>query len=261
MTEKEWLTAIDPQPMLEFLSAQEKPSERKFRLYFCGGCRFIWNLLYQNSSRKAVEVAERFADGKATEDELGAAKYSAEVPTFGYDFENPPGWPLTLSPEWAWVRRLVELGAFSEHELLKERPEADPVVRQRLMAAAELAYQTVRSNQCQYPSYLIDPAMRNVNWPSAWLVRCVFANPFHPPPTLAPYALLWNNGTVRRLAEAAYEMRSIPDGLLDSFCLSLVADALEESGCDSNEEIPKHLRSPGPHVRGCWALDLILGKS
>ena len=43
-------------------------------------------------------------------------------------------------------------------------------------------------------------------------------------------------------------------------CPKIVADALEEAGCD-DADILNHLRSPGPHVRGCWALDLILGKA
>jgi hypothetical protein len=38
-----------------------------------------------------------------------------------------------------------------------------------------------------------------------------------------------------------------------------LADALEEAGCD-NEELLSHCREPGEHVRGCWALDLLLGK-
>ena len=42
--------------------------------------------------------------------------------------------------------------------------------------------------------------------------------------------------------------------------LAILADALEEAG-GTKEAILDHLRAPGPHVRGCWALDLILGKS
>jgi hypothetical protein len=45
---------------------------------------------------------------------------------------------------------------------------------------------------------------------------------------------------------------------LDTVCLAVLADALEEAGCD-NADLPVHLRGPGPHVRGCWALDLLLG--
>ncbi len=52
----------------------------------------------------------------------------------------------------------------------------------------------------------------------------------------------------------------IEDGSLDPQRLAVLSDAIEEAGCD-NEEILRHLRSSGPHVRGCWCLDCILGKS
>ena len=42
--------------------------------------------------------------------------------------------------------------------------------------------------------------------------------------------------------------------------LPILADALEDAGCD-DEAILGHLRSHGPHVRGCWAVDLCLGLS
>ena len=61
------------------------------------------------------------------------------------------------------------------------------------------------------------------------------------------------------LATAAYEERILPAGTLDSDRLAVLADALEDAGCD-NEDILSHLRGPGPHVRGCWVVDLLLGK-
>jgi hypothetical protein len=45
----------------------------------------------------------------------------------------------------------------------------------------------------------------------------------------------------------------------DPACLARLADALEDAGC-TDPELLGHLRSPGPHVRGCWAVDLVLGK-
>jgi hypothetical protein len=71
--------------------------------------------------------------------------------------------------------------------------------------------------------------------------------------------LSWNGGTVRHLAQAAYEERSLPSGELDTARLAVLADALEEAGC-ADAAILSHLRGPGPHVRGCWAVDLLLGK-
>jgi hypothetical protein len=61
------------------------------------------------------------------------------------------------------------------------------------------------------------------------------------------------------LATAAYEERDLPSGHLDPDRLAVLADALEEAGCD-DLAILDHLRGPGPHVRGCWVVDLLLAK-
>ena len=62
-------------------------SDRKVRLYLCGGCRAISHLWFDERSLLAVEVAERSADGLVTSEELHGVNFSAEVPSFGYDFE------------------------------------------------------------------------------------------------------------------------------------------------------------------------------
>jgi hypothetical protein len=92
----------------------------------------------------------------------------------------------------------------------------------------------------------------------AQLLRDVVGNPFCPI-ALAPTLLTWNDSTVVRIAEAAYEERHMPAGTLDNGRLAVLADALEEAGC-TEPDILGHLRGPGPHVRGCWVVDLLLGK-
>jgi hypothetical protein len=77
---------------------------------------------------------------------------------------------------------------------------------------------------------------------------------------LPPAVLAWHDGVVVRLAQAAYEERHLPEGTLDNTRLRILADALEEAGC-TDADILGHLRGPGPHVRGCWPVDLCLGKS
>jgi hypothetical protein len=72
--------------------------------------------------------------------------------------------------------------------------------------------------------------------------------------------LAWNAGAVRRLAEAAYAERQLPAGALDPARLAVLADALEEAGL-TDAELLHHLRGPGPHVRGCFAVDAVLGKT
>ncbi len=84
------------------------------------------------------------------------------------------------------------------------------------------------------------------------VVHCVFSNPFRTFP-VAPAWLTWNDSTVPKLARAIYA-----DYGFDR--LPILADALEDAGCD-NADILAHCRGPGPHVRGCWVVDLILGKT
>jgi hypothetical protein len=97
-------------------------------------------------------------------------------------------------------------------------------------------------------------------WPAeakarADILRCIFENPFRPA-TLSP---AWQTPQVLTLAQAAYEQRELPAGTLDTVRLAVLADALEEAGCDQ-ADLVAHLRGAGPHVRGCWAVDLLLGK-
>jgi hypothetical protein len=71
--------------------------------------------------------------------------------------------------------------------------------------------------------------------------------------------LVQEANTVARLVAAAYEERFLPAGTLDVERLAVLGDALEDAGC-TDTELLAHLRGPGPHVRGCWVLDLLLGK-
>jgi hypothetical protein len=79
----------------------------------------------------------------------------------------------------------------------------------------------------------------------------IFGTPFHPL-IITPDVGVWNDGTVVKLAQAIYEDRAFD-------LLPVLADALEEAGC-TNADILGHCRGPGPHVRGCWVVDLLLGK-
>ena len=77
MTGTDWLACASPEEMLEFLRG--KGSERKLRLFACACCRRIWHLLPDSGSRQAVEVAERFADGLASAEELEEAACAAQA--------------------------------------------------------------------------------------------------------------------------------------------------------------------------------------
>jgi hypothetical protein len=81
------------------------------------------------------------------------------------------------------------------------------------------------------------------------LVRDIVGDPFHP----ATFEPAWRTADVIGLAEAAYERRAFDR-------LPILADALEDAGCQ-DQSILTHCRSGGPHVRGCWVVDLALGRS
>jgi hypothetical protein len=75
-----------------------------------------------------------------------------------------------------------------------------------------------------------------------------------------PSLLSKHDGLIPKLARAAYESRALPAGAMDGARLLVLADALEEDGL-TDAEVLMHLRSGGQHVRGCWAVDAILGMS
>jgi hypothetical protein len=84
------------------------------------------------------------------------------------------------------------------------------------------------------------------------LFREVFGNPFRPI-TFDPAWLTWGSGVVVRIAQQIDDERRFE-------AMPVLGDALEEAGC-VNSDILNHCRRPGPHVPGCWLLDLILDKA
>jgi hypothetical protein len=82
----------------------------------------------------------------------------------------------------------------------------------------------------------------------AKLFRCVVGNPYRPVPMLES----WRTPTVVALASGVYADRAFDR-------LPILADALEEAGCD-HPGVLAHCRDPGPHARGCWVVDGVLGK-
>jgi len=168
-------------------------------------------------SRRIVEVAEKHADGLATGTDLAAAREAALDAQRGAA-SHIVSWVGDHGP-WQAARMIV-------------------VSLQQVQTQV-----TARDWGSQ------------VSARTRGLLHCVFANPFRPV-RLNPAWLAWNAGTVVKIAQATYEDRDLPSGHLNSSRLCILADALEEAGC-SEPDIVAHLRSPGPHVRGCWVVDLL----
>jgi hypothetical protein len=225
MTSAEWTTCNNPKAMLTFLKSQHATSERKLRLFSCACFRRIWYALTDHRAQKVVEVAERYADGMADDVEReGALEQIASAGRIGAD-----------AVRWAVVA-FAQTGA---------------------IMAVDAAGQTAACPAGQE----YDPARWQAEWSAQCdLLRCIFPNPFRDIPTIDRRWLAWNDGTVQWLAQAAYEHRSLHDGTLELGRLAVLADAIEEAGC-TDAELLGHLRAVGPHVRGCFALDAVLGKS
>jgi hypothetical protein len=81
------------------------------------------------------------------------------------------------------------------------------------------------------------------------LLRDIFRNPFHSVSIDGSW-LVWNNGLIPRLTKTIYAERAFDQ-------MPILADALEDAGC-TDAAILNHCRSDGPHVLGCWLIDLLL---
>jgi hypothetical protein len=224
MTEAEWLACDDPTQMLNHLRYDgvylADASDRKLRLFACACCRRVWGWIPNPDALAAVEVSERFEDRQETAEERRA--------TFQLIFfASGSGPALDAShSDFDDPRYLFPSDVFGG-----------------CISARELAGWHGSSPDQERAA-------------QAALLRCVFGPLVFRPAAGDPSLLM---PAVLTLAQAAYDERLLPSGELERARLSVLSDALEEAGC-TDSDILSHLRSPGPHVRGCWALDLILGK-
>jgi hypothetical protein len=219
MNGEEWLTSIEPRPMLDYLRGK-KVSDRKLRLYAVACCRRIWDLLIDERSRTAVEVAEEYADGSVDRDRLVAARDEArEVKGV---LQKPFQTPFQRAANAAFDATRDTGGSASGNA-----PNE---------AARALSFNN--HNHCE------EGELRQ----QSNLLRCIFGNPFR----LVFLDSAWLTPNVVSLAHTIYDDRAFER-------MSILGDAIEETGCDSSD-ILDHCRSQVEHVRGCWVVDALLGK-
>jgi hypothetical protein len=223
MTEAEWLASDDPERMLTFVNSAA--SLRKLRLFGVVCCRRIWELMPDVKCELAVDIAEGHANGHCDDEALQAA-YERVASAIG---------TLALISESAEYAATAAAWVSSQDNLARTLEAA---------AAALAVHKTA-----------------GIGWAREWefdklaehrhqtdILRDVFGNPFRP----VVFDPVWRTDTAVALAQQMYEAR-------DFSAMPILADALQDTGCDS-AEILDHCRGPGPHVRGCWAVDLVLGK-
>ena len=245
MTEAEWLGCADPTPMLKFLKG--RVSDRKLRLFACACCRRLWHWLVHPFSRNAVEVAERFADGLASDDELYRSHGETDdircllgdvgTETLEEDAEEEYG-------------RLIEAAGITPDVAA---PAAEEAWRSTTLemkkttstgASAVEAMQNYSSADGR-PDLAAGTAERAAQ---AVLLRDIIGHPFR----RVSVDPSWLNPHVVKVAQRIYQERAFER-------LPELAEILKAAGCD-HLDILAHCHEPGEHGRGCWVVDLILGK-
>lgn len=222
MTEADWNECDKPHFMVLFLQRDGEASQRKLRLFSAACCRRVWHRLVSRPSRIAVEFAERYADGELTRRQLRHVHQSAKS--------------VLNRPMELWEESAAAAAVSATDSLVGAAP---------ILAT------------CNHAARASDLGTRGEWLAQAPLFRDVFGpTPFRP--LTVDFAML--NPVVPLLARAAYEERVGPGGRLDAEKLAILADALEENGC-TDVEVLQHLRDPNlEHVRGCWVVDLLIGK-
>ncbi len=295
MNEQQWMKSEDPQAMLHCLVAQSvhghlhglcyKPSDRKMRLFACACVRQVWPLLTDdalcnkcegrgridvggtlplvkglcpdckgtgriNRSRNAVEVAERFADGDITVEKLNEARLtSMSAATQGPSFYVSQCCQQQASFA---ARYTMDIIAPSVRAALLREVFGNP------FRPVTLPTMPVKCRKCGCETLYGDgpPLDAQGFTQTFWCKACQHKQPWNPQWLKCP----WLTHTVLSLAQAVYDERR-PDGsgLLQCQRMLVLSDALEEAGC-TDDRLLGELRSAGPHYRGCWAIDLVLGK-
>jgi hypothetical protein len=284
MNEVDWLQAQSPTALLEYV--KDTASDRKIRLFGCALYRRRWPRM-RGAAGQLVELAERFADGEVKEKRRARAwarlgNYSKAI---GREFDALvvasacDRWKLSEHPYCCWTGRLywpigptarllLDVMLWYAQGLVQESSRRAKKIRlaksrlDRIRDVLRRSFQrwpheqwfalqrgTGRILSSDFPPVAADCAPEERQ--QAIVVRELFGNPFRPF-VLEPDWLAWNDGTVRRIAQRIYDERLFHD-------TPILADALEEAGC-TNEDVLAHLRRPNTHARGCWALDLVLGK-
>lgn len=244
MDETGWLECDDWHPRVSFLLEgavlKRKALERKLRLFGCACCRRMWHLFVNEEQRRAVEIGELFADGQANAANRAAAKKgvgrsSAKEGGLSESMREAAKEVVTAYPNYLNLSAASSVAGAAAFDA-QQRSRAEGASEAVHHAAWDRGHATAQAEQCQ-------------------LLRDIFGNPFH----AVASNLASHLPVVLSLAEAAYEDRILPGGTLDPARLAVLADALEDAGC-ADPAILGHLRGSGPHVRGCWAVDLLLDK-
>jgi len=235
MTEPDWFSCSSPEGMLKFLQDQGFGSDRKMRLFAVACCEHVQSLLTDTRSLHAIEVAGRYADGDATEEDLERARRDA----------------------WAAIPRVSGMSYAARRVARSSSKAAMEVVGQAIRKLVASISSSALEATCaaagmegakigQYATFQ-EVKFRDESAYQSGLLRDIFC-PF----IVAAFDPAWRTETVQLLSRAMYESR-------DFSAMVLLSDALIDAGCNE-PAVLDHCRGDGPHVRGCFVVDWCWGK-
>ncbi len=236
MTEELWFGPIMSARLLDFV-ADGALTDRKLRLFAVGLSRVLESWASEQFLLDATQQAEKVADD--------LIQASAIEPTR----------QMLLEKRREYLRtecQMEERDAMIRGALFRLPKESREWIGKWDVVHGGLHIEAKRAAQLAIRSAI--RVVRSLHLPhlqsavTGSIVRDIFGNPFRPV-TIDPR---WLTATVIDLADAIYADRAFDR-------MPILADALMDAGCDS-EEIIAHCRGDAPHVRGCWAVDLVLGK-
>ncbi|HYT89018.1 MAG TPA: hypothetical protein VEL76_09940, partial [Gemmataceae bacterium] len=206
--------------------------ERQLRLFAVSCCRRVGRFISDDRSRNVLEVAERFAEGRVSAQELATARVGV---LFGAAWlaAEPDAWQAATESAQAAARAVAREAARAAATAAAQRKVLE---EERWRARDTAWFEALHAEQAE----------------QCRLLRCLFGPGGNAAVQPDPDWLAWGDRTVSRLAQAILDEGEFSH-------LPILADALEEAGC-SDQEILGHLRGPGPHARGCWAIDLLLAR-
>ncbi|VTU01988.1 Uncharacterized protein OS=Sorangium cellulosum (strain So ce56) GN=sce5710 PE=4 SV=1 [Gemmataceae bacterium] len=238
MTEHEWLTAADPEALVEFLDKSGMNSRRKSRLLSCASCYRLDSLLIQPQSLQAVRLAEAWADDEHLANDVRAAW-----------LEAGPARTLAMSHRTDSPEYIAAMAAFDAANP-KPNGRSDVGAVWSALSVIDKVIEAIgrASAEARGTDWVNDPATIAEAVAVTSDLRDIFGNPFRPV-AIDP---AWRTSTVVALARGIYDEKAFDR-------MPILADALQDAGCD-NDNVLSHCRGDGPHVRGCWVVDLLLGK-
>jgi len=225
MTEAEWLASADVDPM--FIALGSSASPRKLRLFAVACCRRQPKPRRTGAwGEQAEDTAEWFCDGAATPNDMRRAQHDVERHLY-----LEAGEPVYEAGFWACSE---DIGSCARRAAFYAANIVGGTVLDEPPAAFVDRYEAVRKVERQFQCELL---------------RDIFGNPFRP----VAFDPAWRTDTAVILAKQVYERREFS-------ALPILADALQDAGCE-NEDVLLHLRdAKRVHVRGCWVLDLVLNR-